>query len=201
MRTLIGAAVVAAGLAASTAYGQLEVGGDLLSNCAQIERQRQAGNVNEALNSARLCLQGLEQEVTGEIGRFFPQEVAGWRRTSFDQNSVFGFTNISADYAKGDDRATVSLTREAAGGGGLGLGGLLGGLARAGLAQAGKQVRVGGLPASVQPDGTISVSLEDGSFLTFSSSDYGDADSALAGIGDLVNAFPVADLNKAVKGR
>ena len=54
------------------------------------------------------------------------------------------------------------------------------------------------MPASVQPDGTISVTLEDGSFLTFSSSSFSDQDSALQGLGDLVNAFPVAEINKKV---
>lgn len=200
MRTFISAAVAAAGLCGA-AHAQLEVSGDLLSNCAQIENLRKAGNQNEALNSARLCLQGLEQELTGEIGQFFPQDVAGWRRTSFEESSAMGFTNISSTYEKGDNSATVSLTREAGGGGGLGLGGLLGGLARAGLAQSGRQVRVAGLSASVQPDGTISVSLEDGSFLTFMSPQFDDADAALEGIGDLVNGFPVADINRTLQAR
>jgi hypothetical protein len=199
MRTLISAALAAVGLSGA-AHAQLEVSGDLVSNCAQIENLRKAGNGTEALNAARLCLQGLEQQLTGEIGQFFPTNVAGWTRSSFDEGSAMGFTNITSEYEKGDNTATVSLTREAGGGAG-GLGGLLGGLARAGLAQSGKQVRVGGLPASVQPDGTISVSLEDGSFLTFQSPQFDDADSALAGIGDLVNAFPVADINKTLQAR
>jgi hypothetical protein len=66
-------------------------------------------------------------------------------------------------------------------------------------AQAGQQVRVAGLPASVQPDGAISVTMEKSSFLTFQSTAFRDQQSALAGLGDLVNAFPVAEINKKLK--
>jgi hypothetical protein len=31
------------------------------------------------------------------------------------------------------------------------------------------------------------------------SSEFSDPDAALAGMGDLINAFPVADINKATK--
>ena len=45
----------------------------------------------------------------------------------------------------------------------------------------------------------ISVTLEDGSFLTFSSPSFDSQESALAGLGDLVNAFPVAEINQALQ--
>jgi hypothetical protein len=51
----------------------------------------------------------------------------------------------------------------------------------------------------VQADGTITVTLEDGSFLMFSSSSFRSQETALAGLGDLVNAFPVADINEALQ--
>lgn len=87
-----------------------------------------------------------------------------------------------------------------AGGGGLGeLGGLFGGIAQSAILQNGQQVTVAGLKSSVQPDGTITVPLEDGSILTFESYDLDDADSALAGMGDLVDNFPVADINTALQ--
>jgi hypothetical protein len=40
------------------------------------------------------------------------------------------------------------------------------------------------------------VTLEGGSILTFTSPNFHDQASALAGLGDLVNGFPVADINK-----
>jgi hypothetical protein len=55
------------------------------------------------------------------------------------------------------------------------------------------------LPGSVQADGTITVTLEDGSILTFACPEFGTADEALAGIGDLVNAFPVAEINQKLQ--
>jgi hypothetical protein len=195
MRLVIAAPAV---LALSSAFGQLEVGGDLLSNCTQIDALSKNGDYAEARDKARLCLEGLEQKVQGEIGTFFLPEVAGWTRTSFEQDSALGLANISASYQKGEISATVSLTG-GEGGGEDGLGGLLSGFARLGLEESGREVRVAGLPGTVQPDGTITVTLEDGSFLTFMSYSFADPDAALAGIGDLVNAFPVADINQTLR--
>jgi hypothetical protein len=178
------------------AHAQLEVGGGLLDSCSQIDSLRKSGDVTGAHAKAQACLQGLEQELQSQVGGAFPTEVAGWKRTNVEQNQALGFTNVSATYEKGDTSAIVSLTGGAGGsGGGASLGGLLGGIARLGL-QSGQQVRVGGLPASVQADGTIAVTLENGSFLTFMSTSFDDQESALAGLGELVNGFPVADINQ-----
>ena len=181
----------------SAALAQLEVGGSALDNCAQIDALRKAGNLTEARDKAQVCLEALEQEITGSVGKLYPAEVAGWKRTNIEQENALGFSNVTATYMKGETTATVALTNTGSGGGGLG--GLLGGFARAGLAGTGQQVRVAGLPATVQPDGTITVTLEGGSFLTFSSASFSTQETALAGLGDLVNAFPVADINKALQ--
>ncbi|HUQ53128.1 MAG TPA: hypothetical protein VM692_12965 [Gammaproteobacteria bacterium] len=188
----------AALIGAPLAMAQLEVGGSALDNCSKIDALRKAGNYTEARDKAQACLDALEQEVTGSVGKLFSTNVAGWARANLQQDKVLGFTNVTATYKKGEHEATVALTGTGGGGGG-GLGGLLGGFARAGLAGSGQQVRVGGLPASVQPDGTITVTLEDGSFLTFSSSSFTSQETALAGLGDLVNGFPVAEINKALQ--
>jgi len=184
------------------ALAQLEVGGDLLDNCAEIDSLQSAGDFTQARDKARLCLEGLERELAGEIGQYFLPEIGLWTRTSFEQNQVMGFSNINAVYEKDDISVTVSLTGQSgggSGGGGLaGLGGLIGGFAQSALLQSGQQVTVAGLPSSVQPDGTLTVPLEDGSLLTFVSQDLDDADAALAGMGDLVNDFPVADINAAL---
>jgi len=185
--------LIAGGL--QSAYAQLDVSGST-DTCAQIDGLRKGGKLTEARDAARTCLNALEQEVNGAAGKFFLPEVAGWKRTNIDQNQALGFTNITATYAKDDHTATVSLTGGSGGAGAVG--GLLGGLAKLGV-QAGKPVKVAGLPAVVQPDGAITVTLQDGSFLSFSSPAFKTADTALAGIGDLVNAFPVADINKTLK--
>jgi hypothetical protein len=184
-------------MSAPAALAQLQVGGSALDNCAQIDALRKAGNLTEARDKAQVCLEALEQEVTGSVGKLFSATVAGWTRTKIEQENALGFTNVTATYTKAETTATVSLTGTGSGGGGLG--GLLGGFARAGLASTGQSVRVAGLPATVQTDGTIAVTLEDGSFLTFSSSAFNTQEAALAGLGDLVNAFPVAAINKALQ--
>jgi hypothetical protein len=155
-----------------------------------------AGNYSAAHEKAQACLEALDQKLQGEVGKQFPQTVAGWTRGNLQQNTVAGFNNITATYKKDKHSADVSLT---AGTGGTGaLGSLLGGIARAGM-QTGQQVKVAGLPASVQTDGTIAVTLQSGAFLTFKSPEFSDQKSALAGLGDLVNAFPVAQINKTLR--
>lgn len=184
-------------VSAPAAMAQLQVGGSALDSCGQIDSLRKAGNLTEARDKAQVCLEALEQEVTGSVGKLFSENVAGWMRTNVEQSNALGFTNVTATYTKADTTATVSLTGTGSDGGGLG--GLLGGFARAGLASSGQSVRVAGLPATVQTDGTIMVNLEDGSFLSFSSSKFKTQEAALAGLGDLVNAFPVAAINKALQ--
>ena len=186
---------------APIALAQLEVGGDMLDNCAEIDPLQAAGNFSEARDKARLCLEGIEQQLGGEIGQYFLPQIGLWTRTSFEQNQAMGFTNITAVYEKGDISVNVSLTGQSGGGGGGlagGLGGIFGGLAQSAILQTGQQVTVAGLPSSVQPDGTLTVPLEDGSFLAFMSPDLDNADAALSGMGDLVNDFPVADINAAL---
>lgn len=177
------------------ALAQLEVGGDLLGNCSKIDALQKAGNFSEARNAARLCLEGLDQKLEGEVGQYFLNDVAGWKRTSFEQNKAMGFATTTARYEKDGKSANVTLTGGAGSGSSFGA---LSSIATMGMLQSGRQVRVAGLPAAVNPDGTIMVPLEDGSFLNFDSPDFSDADAALAGIGSLVNAFPVADINKTL---
>ncbi len=184
-------------LIAPAAFAQLELGGNLTDNCAQIDALQRAGKLTEAREKASLCLQGIEQALQGRVGAHFRTEIAGWKRTSYDETMAMGFANISADYEKNGETVTVSLTR-GAGGDTAGLGQLLGGFARMGMLGAGRSVRVGGLPGTVQEDGTVMVALDGGSFLTFSGSSFSDPNSALAGMGDLIDAFPVAAINEAL---
>lgn len=184
------------------AYAQLDVGGNLLDNCADIDGLQSSGNFSAARDKARLCLDGLERELATEVGEFFLPQIGAWTRTSFEQSRAMGFSNISAEYEKDDISVSVSLIGTSGGGaaGGLGdLGGLFGGIAQSALLQNGQQVTVAGLTSTVSPDGMLTVPLDDGSMLTFESRDLESADAALAGMGDLVNDFPVADINAALE--
>ena len=112
-------------VSAPAAMAQLQVGGSALDNCAQIDALRRAGNLTEARDKAQICLEALEQEVTGSVGKLFAADVAGWKQTKIEQENALGFTNVTATYVKAETTATVSLT--GTGAGDTGLGGLLGG--------------------------------------------------------------------------
>ena len=187
-------------MCANFAMAQLEVGGDLLDSCAQIETSIQSGNFTEARDQARVCLDAIEQELSGEVTSLFPGQVGSWSQTDIEQNQVMGFNNISAVYSNGNIDVNVSLTGATGGGSGMGgLGGFLGGIAQSAIQQSGQQVTVAGIPSSVSPDGTLTVPLEDGSLLMFESYDLDSASAALEGFGDLVNDFPVAEINEALQ--
>lgn len=189
----------------SMSVAQLQVGGDLLDNCANVDDLVAANNFSDARDVARLCLEGIEQELVGEISAFFLPQIGNWTQTELTENNVMGFNNITAVYENANIQVNVALTGQAGGGsggalGGLGgLGGLLGGIASSAVLQSGQQVTVAGLPASISPEGQLMVPLEDGSFLTFDSPDLNSADAAISGMGDLINDFPVADINAALQ--
>lgn len=191
-RLHIALALALGALLPGQAQAQLDVGGDLLDACARIEALVDDSDYAGALNEARQCLEGLEQQVQGQLAELFPAEVAGWTQESFEQSKAMGFSNTSATYGKGGNRVEVSLT----GGSALNA---LSGLAAMGMMQGGKQVRVANLPATLSNDGSLLVPLEDGSLLRFESRNFSTADEALSGMGDLIDAFPVGQLNKSLK--
>jgi len=179
-----------------SAQAQLEVASSG-NDCAQIESLRKAGNLGEARNKAQACIEELNNELAGSTAKLFPADVAGWKRGNIEQNQALGVNNVSASYAK--DKHTVQVSLTGGGKGANNVGGLLSGIAKFGIKSSGKQVKVAGLPGSIQADGSIMVTLDDGSFLGFQCPDFHNPDEALAGMGDLVNAFPVGDINKHLK--
>ncbi len=192
-------AIVVASLLAVLAWpagAQLEVGGDLLDSCSEIEPAREAEDWTTARTKARLCLEGIEQKLEGQVEQYFREEIAGWKRIDLERAKAMGFQNTTARYenAKGEI-VTVSL---AGGAGGGGLGGALSGLARMGMLGSGQAIRVGGLQASVTPDGQVLVPLTDGSLLTFDCPDFDTAQKALDGMGSLINDFPVKDIDRTL---
>jgi hypothetical protein len=183
------------GLVAS-AHAQLEITSSK-DDCGQIESLRKAGDLGGARDKAVACVEQLNQELAGSAANSFPTTVAGWKRGNIEQNQALGVNNVSTTYVKDKHTVTVSLTGGNKGTGSVG--GLLGGIAKFGIKSSGKQIKVAGLPGSVQADGSVAVTLEDGSFLGFVCPDFRTADDALAGFGDLINAFPVAEINKRLK--
>ena len=187
--------IVVLGMIAS-AHAQLEITSSK-DDCGQIESLRKAGNLGEARDKAQACIEQLSQELAASTAKLFPAEVAGWKRGNIEQGQALGVNNVSSTYVKNKHTVTVSLTGGNKGAGSVG--GLLGGIAKFGVKSTGKQIKVAGLAGSVQADGSVMVTLDDGSLLGFTCADFRTADDALTGFGDLINAFPVADINKRLK--
>jgi hypothetical protein len=78
-------------LGCSSAFAQLDVGDSGLNACSQIDGLSKAGNYSAAHEKAQACLQALDQKLQGQVGKLFPQTVAGWTRGSLEQNTVAGF--------------------------------------------------------------------------------------------------------------
>ena len=181
----------------ASASAQLDVGGSLLDACKEIEKLRLKGDIPGAKKAASDCLEGLERETDKSIGQYFLEEIAGWKRVRFEQNVAMGIRNANAEYEKDGVRVRVTFM---SGGGGRGIGSAISSFARMGIVGGGRQVTIAGLPANVLPDGTVLVTFGDDSSLNFESSAYQTAEESLAGMGDLIDKFPVADMRKELDG-
>ena len=93
LRGLLTLALLVVGCA--SAFAQLDVGDSGLNACSQIDGLSKAGNYSAAHAKAQACLQALDQKLQGEVGKLFPQAVAGWTRGALEQNTVAGFNNIT----------------------------------------------------------------------------------------------------------
>ena len=186
-------------LGANAASAQLQMGGGLTSHCAEIEALRAKGDLPGARVAAGKCLEGLEQELEGEIGRFIEEQIGDWKRTRFEQNAAMGMRNATFEYKKGNTRVRGNLM---GGGSGRGLGGALSGFARMGMmGGGGRELKVANVPATIMPNGQFMITFADGTILTFESSQFKTPDEALAGFGDLIDQFPVAKIRDALGGR
>ena len=185
---------------AGSAVAQLQVGGDALSKCSEIEGLRKQEMIPEARDAARRCLEGLEKLLEGEVGNFFLEDVAGWKRTRFEQNNALGMRSASGSYTKGN--LTIKVSMIGGSGSGAGLAGAIGGMARLGLMGGTQQqeVSVAGLPTSILPDGQMMVTLEDGTILSFQCRAFKTPEAALEGMGAFINEFPVKDINRILSG-
>ena len=163
------------------------------SSCGGIMRLVEKGKHKEALEEARWCVEALEDQLQGSASGHFSAEVAGWTRVDVREESAMGMSSVVGEYRKGDKTLAVTLL----GGKGSGsiLGGALGGLAQMGLMQTGKRFRVQRLKASVDAQGQIMVTLDDGSFISVKCPQYNTQEEALDGLEDFLDAFPFAEIN------
>ena len=149
----------------------------------------------EALEEARWCVTALENLLQASTSELFSDSVAGWKRVDVKQNNTMGMGAITANYKKGNGSLTVTLLGDQ-GSGGI-LGGALSGLAKMGImgAAGSKRFRVQRLKATVDAQGSIMVSLDDGSIIQIQSPQYKNADAALEGLSDFMDEFPFKEIN------
>ena len=148
-----------------------------------------------ALTEARYCVEVLEQKMQGAVSAHFKESVAGWTRDDLREENVMGMSSTTADYSKDDATLTVTLLGGQGSGGAFA--GALGSIAQMGMMQSGKRFRVQGLSASVDPQGKVTVQLSDGGFITVSSPQYQQQDSALKALEPFLDAFPFSKINEA----
>lgn len=167
------------------------------SSCKEIMGLVSKQDYQAALEEARWCVQALENSIQGEVAKFFKENVAGWKRTNFQEQNAMGMATISSTYEKDGKRLNVSLMGQQ--GSGSGFGAAMGNFAKMGMMQAGKRFRVQRLAATADNNGNIMVMLDDGSFFQIESRDYNTADEALNGLEPFLDAFPFAEINKTRK--
>jgi hypothetical protein len=165
------------------------------SSCSGVMKLVEKGDYKAALTEARFCVEVLEQKMQGAVTAHFSESVAGWTRNDLREESVLGMSNITAEYSKGDATLTVSLIGGQGSGGAFG--GALGSIAQMGMMQSGKRVRIQGLPATIDPQGKVTIQLNDGAFISVSSPQYQQQDTALEALEPFLDAFPFSKINEA----
>ncbi|NIB43900.1 hypothetical protein HBA55_30135 [Pseudomaricurvus alkylphenolicus] len=163
------------------------------TSCEGIMRLVDKEKFKEALEEARWCVEALESSLQGSVASFFSANVAGWQRTDVRQENALGMGSIIGEYSKDGKTLTVTLIGSKGSGGAFA--GALGGLAKMGLMQQGRRFRVQGLKASADPQGQITITLDDGSFITVKSPQYSRQEEALKALEPFLDAFPFADIN------
>lgn len=163
------------------------------TSCEGIMNLVDKENYKEALAEARWCVEALENSLQGSMTEFFKETVAGWKRKDVRQENAFGMGSIVGEYRKSDNTLTVTLIGGKGSGGAFG--GALGNLAMMGMMQQGKRFRVQGLKATVDNQGQITITLEDGSFITVKSPQYSRQEEALQELESFLDEFPFAQIN------
>jgi len=79
---------------------------------------RSDGDINEALEEARWCVEGLEALKQETVLDFFPDEVGSWVAGKVSNSKILGMTMIEREYSQDGQSLNVSLAN---GGGGMGL--------------------------------------------------------------------------------
>ncbi len=160
--------------------------------CQEAVRLFEQDQIDEALEEARWCVEGLEQLKQQATVSIFPDEINGFVGDKIKSQNTFGMSMMERTYSKDAEIIEVSFTGSGAGSG-------LAAIARMGMSMggAGKKLRIQRHVVLDSSDGQKSqfmVTMKSGGMLNVSSSnaDYED-------VLEFLKQFPIKALDKAVE--
>ncbi|OMH32184.1 hypothetical protein [Motiliproteus sp. MSK22-1] len=161
---------------------QAQADDNTVEYCESAAELAKQGQNKEALEEARWCVEGLEQELQALEKELFSKTIGDWKRGEVRQNKGMGMFITETSYTRDNMKIDMTLTG--------GSGAMAAAMAQIGMMQGGKRVRLGKHRGVMTPKGELSVKLNDGRMLMFKSRNAG-ADELQA----FAKQFPVADLD------
>jgi len=151
------------------------------------------GDIDGALEEARWCVTQLEQMKQSQIGKFFKDEINGYKGGKLATQQVMGLSSVERSYTKSGSTIKVSLTGGASAAGNS----AFSALAKFGLQMGGSgtKVRIQRRTAVINNKGNsvqLIVTLKSGGVLNFDSKGV-DEDELIA----FAKKFPVKELDEA----
>ena len=169
---------------------------DAADACREAANLIESGDLDGALDEAQWCVESLQQMKQQQTLAIFPDEVAGYIGGETSSQNTLGMKMIEREYSKDSQSISVSLM----GGGNAGAG--LAALAQLGLqfgSQSGKKIRIQRRTVVDMSDGgdaQMMVQLRSGGTLNVTSGNV-----AAEGVMEFLKAFPIADLDDALKSQ
>ena len=150
--------------------------------CQSAAELAKQGQNKEALEEARWCVEGLEQEIQAQEKELFSKTIGDWKRGEVRQNKGMGMFVTETSYTRDNMKIDMTLTG--------GTGAMAAAMAQIGMMQGGKRIRLGKHRGVMTPKGELSVKLNDGRMLMFKSRNAS-ADELQA----FAKQFPIAGLD------
>ncbi|MEE9334535.1 MAG: hypothetical protein V3U65_10640 [Granulosicoccaceae bacterium] len=161
--------------------------------CSEAARLIKEDKLDDALDEANWCLEGLKQLKQSKTLAVLPDEVNGFVGSEVSSNSLLGMTTMERTYQQGDTSVLVSMMSVEGDGGGFAAIAAMG----MSLGSAGKKYRV--QKRTVVDNSTASgkaeyiVQMKSGGMINVSSKTLG-SETVL----DFIRAFPIKDIDEAL---
>ena len=193
-------ALIVVALLLPGAQGQAQSDGldDASTACREAATMAESNDIDGAIEEARWCLEVLEQHRRDAAFAVFPDSQGDWIGGDLDNQSALGMMVLSRTYANGGQSIEVSVTTGPAGGGLAALAQLGASLgASLGAGESSKFRVQRRTVVDLSGDGeavNYMIELRSGGVMTIQSSDTGTSD-----VRAFIEAFPVADIDDALK--